>query len=130
MARISVNMGPERELRVRAVTLATLTLLLDDDNGTNEVFECLLLNSRRPPRRTEVPRIWGYAETVVPLYSVSDFHQHFQMSRGTFERMLMQYPGIPQTSCNGGRPPVTVSKHLLITYVMAFNNTRINEICC
>ena len=27
----------------------------------------------------------------------------------------MQYPGIPQTSCNGGRPPVKVSKHLLIT---------------
>ena len=118
-------MGPERELRVRAVTLATVTLLLKDDDDqqflssdSNEVFECLLLNSRRPPRRTEVPRIRGYAETVVPQYPWSDFHQHFRMSRGTFELltgMLMQYPGIPQTSCNGGRPPVTVSKHLLIT---------------
>ena len=85
-------MGPERELRVRAVTLATVTLLLEDDDDkrflssdSKEVFECLLLNSRRPPRRTEVPRIRGYAETVVPQYSLSDFHQHFRMSRGTFE---------------------------------------------
>ena len=85
-------MGPDRELRVRAVTLATVTLLLKDDDDkrflssdSKEVFECLLLNSRRPPRRTEVPRIPGYAETVVPQYSLSDFHQHFRMSCGTFE---------------------------------------------
>ena len=74
------------ELRVRAVTLATVTFLLKDDDDqqflSNEVFECLLLNSRPPPRRTEVPRI---REIVVPQYSLSDFHQHFRMSRGTLE---------------------------------------------
>ena len=66
-------------------------------------------------RRGKVPRIVGYAETVVPLYSVDDFKDHFCLRRYTFEQFEKDISDCDELKFGGrGKTPVTVEKHALI----------------
>jgi len=88
--------------------------LKEDD----EEFFVLLTALRSAGRRRKHARIQGFVEETVPLYSLSDFKRSFRMSRGTFEVVLEAFANrceIPQQLDRGGRPPVSVEKHLLIT---------------
>ncbi|KAL9977854.1 hypothetical protein ACROYT_G015308 [Oculina patagonica] len=69
-------------------------------------------------RRQKHPRIQGFVEETVPLYSLSDFKRCFRMSRGTFEVVLGELANrceVPQELDRGGRKPISVEKHLLLT---------------
>ena len=62
-----------------------------------------------------MPRIVGYAETVVPLYSVDDFKDHFCLRRYTFEQFEKDISDCDELKFGGrGKTPVTVEKHALM----------------
>ena len=82
------------------------------------------------PDRRRV-RIEGYAETVVPSYSLSEFRGHFRLSVETFEQLVIELgncPELPTGPQYGGREPISVVKHLLITLWFLGNQKSIRSV--
>lgn len=76
-------------------------------------------------------RIEGYAETVVPNYNLSEFRSHFRTSADTFEQLVVELgncPELPTGMQHGGREPISVEKHLLITLWFLGNQDSIRSI--
>ena len=81
----------------------------------DEFLFFLLIDSKE---RKSLVRIDNYFERIIPLYSVSDFRSHFQMSRTTvscLKRLLAACPDLPHEQRNGGRPVIDLEKQVLIT---------------
>lgn len=79
----------------------------------------------------KVVRIEGYAETVVPNYNLSEFRSHFRISADTFEQLVVELgncPELPTGTQHGGREPISVEKHLLITLWFLGNQESIRSI--
>lgn len=75
--------------------------------------------------------IEGYAETVVPNYNLSEFRSHFRISADTFEQLVVELgncPELPTGKQHGGREPISVEKHLLITLWFLGNQDSIRSI--
>ena len=84
------------------------------------------LSERRKAVRIEV-----YAETVVPNYNLSEFRSHFRISADTFEQLVVELgncPELPTGPQHGGREPISVEKHLLITLWFLGNQESIRSI--
>ena len=99
---------------------------LEVDTFSKLVFIPLIIKDRR-----KAVRVQGYAEDVVPSYTISDFRSHFRLSTGTFEALTLElgnYPEIPTGPPHGGRLPISVSKHLLITLWFLGNQESIRSI--
>ena len=99
---------------------------LEVDTFSELVFIPLIIKDRR-----KAVRVQGYAEDVVPSYTISDFRSHFRLSTGTFEALALElgnYPEIPTGPPHGGRLPISVSKHLLITLWFLGNQESIRSI--
>ena len=99
----------------------SLTEKLSDDSILEEARSCedeeFLLFLLIRERQSHV-RIENYFERIKPLYSVSDYWYHFQMSIPTvscLERLLATCPGLPHGQRNGGRPSIDLQKQTLIT---------------
>ena len=108
--------------------ITTVTLLLLDDDVEQDLLIAALAASAVP--RDAVPRMVGYAETVVPRYSLDDFSDHFRMSRGAFEgvvRLVSLDYEIPVEHLRG-RPPVEVDKQVLVTLWYLGNQSCILDI--
>ncbi|XP_068697291.1 uncharacterized protein [Montipora foliosa] len=121
----------KRVSALATVSVAALELLEEDDdelevNTFSElVFIPLIIKDRR-----KAVRVQGYAEDVVPSYTISDFWSHFRLSTGTFEALTLElgnYPEIP-TGPPHGRLPNSVSKHLLIILWFLGNQESIRSI--
>ena len=118
-------MAAEHGQKVFAVTTTFLAISsvfknlakMKEFKEDEELFLLLsALHSAR--RRRKHARIQGFVEETVPLYTVSDFKRCFRMRRRTFEVVLKAFANrceIPQQLDRGGRQPVSVEKHLLIT---------------
>ena len=109
-----------------AIVIATVSLVINELMGEDpleveeeiaEDFPLLLLVNKFLKQRTKAVRVENYAEADVPNYSPSDFRSHFRLSLATFEKLTLEignFPEIPKGPQHGGRPPISVSKHLLI----------------
>ena len=83
-----------------------LTESIDDG-----IFLLMSVSNKNKERQPAV-RIIGYAEQVVPSYTISVFRPHLRLSRQSTEtvtRLLGACPEIP-TVHRRGRPPVSVEK--------------------
>lgn len=81
-----------------------------------EFLPFFLLDDKLKSRERAV-RIQGYAEEVVPNYSLSTFREHFRPTAETFEELVCELancPEIPLGHSHGGRPPISIDKQLLI----------------
>ena len=110
--------------RVLAAFPVILNVFLDDDEEAEEIdwLEIVLVYGTlfRNPRTIKIPRTKDYADVTVPSYTIEDFRKHFRMTRAMFETLLVEavnsgrhvLPAYPST--RGGRPVVTLVKHLLV----------------
>ena len=106
-----------------AAVVSLIEELFADNSVLEEASSCedeeflffLLIDSKE---RKSLVRIDNYFERIIPLYSVSDFRSHFQMSRTTvscLKRLLAACPDLPHEQRNGGRPVIDLEKQVLIT---------------
>ena len=87
-----------------------------DSDMVEEFLPFFLLEDKFKSRERAV-RILGYAEEVVPNYSLSTFREHFRLTPETFEELVWELascPEIPLGHSHGGRPPISIDKQLLI----------------
>ena len=83
------------------------------------------------PERRKAVCIEGYAETVLPRYNLSEFRSHFRLSVETFEQLVVEQgncPELPTGPQYGGREPILVEKHLLITLWLLRNQESIRSV--
>ena len=79
-------------------------------------------------RRDFVPRILGFAETVVPQYSNDDFRKHFRISRAVFDQILQEIAPTLTTENSGGTEGTTPEKQLLVFIWYMSNLDSIREL--
>ena len=102
-----------------AMAMFMLDKLLEDVMFMAEASEdkpILALLAQSAERKKRV-RIQQYFERVVPMYSGTDFRNHFRM-RSTvafLESLLAVLPDLPRYQQHGGRAPIDLRKQLLIT---------------
>ena len=122
----------KRVFAVATVSVVALELLEENDNElkvdtfSELVFIHLIIKYRR-----KAVLVRGYAEDVLPSCTISDFRSHFRLSTGTFEALTLEpgnYPEIPTGPPHGGRLPISVCKHLLITLWFLGNQESIRSI--
>ena len=81
--------------------------------------------------RRKAVRIEGYAEAVVPRYDFTEFQSHFRLSVETFEQLVVELgicPKLPTGPQYGGKEPISVEKHLLITLWVLGNQESIRSV--
>ena len=109
---------------IRAILLSVCTEELaeyeyeceTDSDMVEEFLPFFLLEDKFKSRERAV-RIQGYAQEVVPNYSLSTFREHFRLTPETFEELVCELgncPEIPLGHSLGGRPPILIDKQLLI----------------
>ena len=110
---------------IRAILLSLCTVELaeyeyeceTDSDMVEEFLPFFLLEDKLDKSRERAVRIQGYAEEVVPNYSLSTFREHFRLTPETFEELMWELascPEIPLGHSHGGRPPISIDKQLLI----------------
>ena len=65
---------------------------------------------------------------MVPSYNLSEFSSHFLLSVENFEQLVVELgncPELPTGPQYGGREPISVVKHLLITLWLLANQELI-----
>ena len=101
-----------------------------EEDVLEEFLPLFYANNLLSERRKAV-RIEGYAETVVPNYNLSEFRSHFRISADTFEQLVVELgncPELPTGPQHGGREPISVEKHLLLTLLFLGNQESIRSI--
>ena len=89
----------------------------ETDSDMGEKFLPFFLLEDKLQNRERAIRIQGYAEEIVPTYSLSTFREHFRLTPETFEELVCELANcseIPLGHCHGGRPPISIDKQLLI----------------
>ena len=103
---------------------------VQEEDVLEEFLPLFYANNLLSEQRKAV-RIEGYAETVVPNYNLSEFRSHFRISADTFEQLVVELgncPELPTGPQHGGRQPISVEKHLLITLRFLGNQESIRSI--
>ena len=110
--------------RIRAILLSVCTEELaeyeyecESDSDMVEEFLPFFLLEVKFKSRERAVRIQGYAEEVVPNYSLSTFREHFRLTPETFEELVCELGNCPEIllgHSHGGRPPISIDKQLLI----------------
>ena len=83
-------------VRIRAILLSLCTVELaeyeyeceTDSDMVEEFLPFFLLEDKLDKSRERAVRIQGYAEEVVPNYSLSTFRGHFRLTPETFEELV------------------------------------------
>jgi hypothetical protein len=77
---------------------------------------------------TVSPRMIGYAENVVPLFTTANFRYHFRISKEMFEEILTVIGGQLSSKHGGGSEEIQPSKQLLIFLCYMANKETMREI--
>ena len=96
---------------------------VDELLGCEDEGEIRLIGSITPFMRNDLKRNANFYEVLVPLYSVSEFRSHFQMTRTTFEafsREVAATGSIPRGN-RFGRKPIPIYKQVL-TFIWFISN--------
>ena len=107
---------------------ATCVALLDA-NKTYLQAHMACLNMENFGKEHHV-RFEGYAETVVPLYSPSDFKSHFRLERHTLKLLvqILGRNGLFEKEYSGGHEPVNNEKLVLIAIWYLANEESMRSI--
>ncbi|XP_064635180.1 uncharacterized protein LOC135492565 [Lineus longissimus] len=79
-------------------------------------------------RRSKVPKIQGFCEDVVPMFSLRDFSMHFRFSKGIFVSVLNEIQEDLVSNHFGGRDPVSPEKQLLVFMWYIVNQESMRQI--
>jgi len=63
----------------------------------------------------KIPRVYRYAENIVPHFSDRTFKTHFRIISDTFEALLTKLHSIKDNNINVGCKPVPFEKQLMMT---------------
>lgn len=100
-----------------------------DSDMVEEFLTFFLLEDKFKSRERAV-RIQGYAEEVVPNYSLSTFREHFRLTPETFEELVCELgncPEIPLGHSHGGRPP-NFHRQAVAYFLVVLRDTRMRQI--
>lgn len=103
---------------------------LDKEDVVDDFLPLFCVSNLFLERRKAV-RIEGYTGNMVPNYNLSDFRTHFRLSVETFEQHVVEFghcPELPTGPQYGGREPISVPKHLLITLWLLGNHELIRSV--
>ena len=127
MASMAMPMAGIRAILLSVCTeeLAEYEYECETDSDMVEEFLPFFLLEDKLQNRERTLRIQNYAEEVVPNCSLSTFRKRLRLTPETFEELVCELancPEIPLGHCHGGRPPMSIDKHLLI--LLWFSGTQ------
>lgn len=74
------------------------------------------------------PRITGYVENIIPLFSTDNFRYHYRISKEMFEDILTKIGACLTSKQGGGIEGIPPSKQLLIFMCYMSNKVTMREI--
>ncbi|RLU21292.1 hypothetical protein DMN91_005665 [Ooceraea biroi] len=74
----------------------------------------IIINTILSKSSVRVPKLEGYVENIIPLFSSEQFKSHFRVTPSTFEFILNEI-GEKLHRVTGGREVISAEKQLLIT---------------
>ena len=76
-----------------------------------------------------IPKVYQYAEEVVPRFSNKTFQMHFRITPDTFEDLLTKIHNIQENHSNVGQKPLSLEKQLMITIWCLANIESFRYVC-
>ena len=128
---------PERAISNMALLVSLVAQILEDILHTDDWINCQLVKnsscmilslSAIKKRRDSVPKIYGYAEHVIPTYNMSDFKMHFRISTVTFHKICDLISHLLLSDHSGGQVAVAPEKMILVFLCYLVNQESMREV--
>jgi predicted DNA-binding protein YlxM (UPF0122 family) len=117
-------------LRMAFSKVLFVSEFLDDSDDLRILHACAVpLYGMRRRRRKAVPKIYNFAENVVPQYNNRDFRQHFRIGFRVFEKLFEKLEAYLRYDMRTmGKQPISPRKQLLIFIWYIANQDSMREI--
>ncbi|XP_037505987.1 putative nuclease HARBI1 isoform X2 [Rhipicephalus sanguineus] len=101
----------------------------EDCGETQVLYEGFFREAFAEPHR-ECPKIVGFIENVVRLYTDEEFRQDFRVSRCVAETLIRGFEGSRHYPCSdrGGSPSKTAEEHILVFLWFAANKACLRDV--
>lgn len=101
----------------------------EDCEETQVLYEGFFREAFGEPHR-ERPKIVGFIENVVRLYTDEEFRQDFRVSRCVAETLIRGFEGSRHYPCSdrGGSPSKTAEEHILVFLWFAANKACLRDV--
>ena len=128
----AVNQNQNKALSLSLLAAEIIVDLLQEDSIDDDDDSAITLLFNEGSRQNAV-RINEYTESVVTLYTDTQFKEFFRLRRDSFEDVLVALRNdvtipTPENHFTGGRIPVELRKQLLITLWYMSNQSFIRDI--